>query len=72
MFKMPIPLFCICSHPWKKCVNKKWHKQLNKEAWYDIPYTIGSAELGYEYDFLQNKKIKCLKDKYYMPWFRFT
>ena len=61
MFRSSISTFCICARPWKKCINKKWSKSLKKESWYNIPYTIGMAELGYEYDFINNKRVKCLK-----------
>ena len=49
---------CICMRPWKKCVNRRTCKKLNEYVWYELPYTVGMAELGYEYDFLNNKKIK--------------
>lgn len=56
------PSFCICAWPWKKCFNKRWCKKRNADEWYNIPYTIGMAELGYEYDFIRNRKIKCIKN----------
>lgn len=49
---------CICMRPWKKCVNRRTCKKLNDYVSYNMPYSIGMAELGYEYDFLNNKKIK--------------
>jgi hypothetical protein len=49
---------CICMRPWKKCINKRTCKKLNEYVSYELPYTVGMAELGYEYDFLNNKKIK--------------
>lgn len=62
----PYRISCICMRPWKKCVNKRVCKKLNDYIWYDIhpPYTLGMAELGYEYDFLNNKRVtgKCPLD----------
>lgn len=59
----PYQISCICMRPWKKCVNKRVCKKLNDYVWYDTypPYTLGMAELGYEYDFLNNRRVadKC-------------
>ena len=56
------PSFCICARHWNQCFNKRWCKKLKDDEWYNIPYTIGTAELGYEYDFIRNRKIKCIKN----------
>lgn len=62
----PYQISCICMRPWKKCVNKRVCKKLNDYVWYDIypPYTLGISELGYEYDFLNNRRVadKCPLD----------
>lgn len=65
---LKIPLFCVCSRPWKKCINKRWSKKVVKEKTDIFPYTLGMAELGYEYDFLNNTRVRvpCLKNGY-MP-----
>lgn len=57
-FYRPYTISCICLRPWKKCIKKHTCKKLNDYVWYEMPYTIGMAELGYEYDFLNNKKLR--------------
>jgi len=52
-----------CANPWKQCVNRPWAKKIEKDIGYDIPYTVGMAELGYEYDFLNNKRVPWPKSK---------